>query len=48
MKTIEAATPAGRIAEPDEIASAILFLAGPAAAMITGTILPIDGGYLAR
>ena len=48
LATIKAATPLGRLAEPDEIASAILFLASPAAAMITGTILPIDGGFLAR
>jgi|SRR6185437_103169 NAD(P)-dependent dehydrogenase (short-subunit alcohol dehydrogenase family) len=48
VAAIEAATPNGRIAEPEEIASAILFLAGPAAAMITGVILPVDGGYLAR
>jgi len=48
MASIKAATPLGRIAEPDEIAAAILFLASPAAAMITGAILPIDGGYLAR
>ena len=44
----EAATPMGRLAEPDEIASAILFLASPAAAMITGVVLPVDGGFLAR
>ncbi len=48
LATIEAATPMGRLAEPEEIADAILFLASPAAAMITGTILPVDGGYLAR
>jgi NAD(P)-dependent dehydrogenase (short-subunit alcohol dehydrogenase family) len=48
LATIEAATPQGRLAEPEEIADAILFLASPAAAMITGSILPVDGGYLAR
>ena len=48
LATIEAATPMGRLAEPEEIADAILFLASPAAAMITGSILPVDGGYLAR
>lgn len=48
MATIIAATPLGRLAEPAEIAHAILFLASPAAAMVTGTILPVDGGYLAR
>jgi NAD(P)-dependent dehydrogenase (short-subunit alcohol dehydrogenase family) len=48
LATIKAATPMGRLAEPDEIASAILFLASPAAAMITGVVLPVDGGFLAR
>lgn len=48
METIIAATPLGRLAEPIEIANAILFLASPAAAMVTGSILPVDGGYLAR
>jgi NAD(P)-dependent dehydrogenase (short-subunit alcohol dehydrogenase family) len=33
-----------RMAEPEEIASAILFLASPAAAFITGIALPIEGG----
>lgn len=48
LATIEAATPMNRLAEPEEIADAILFLASPAAAMITGAIVPVDGGYLAR
>lgn len=48
IATIQAATPLGRLAEPEEIAAGMLFLASPAASMITGTILPIDGGYLAR
>ena len=39
-----AATPAGRIAEPDEAAEAALFLASPQASFITGQILAIDGG----
>jgi NAD(P)-dependent dehydrogenase (short-subunit alcohol dehydrogenase family) len=45
---IRAMTPLGRIAEPEEIAAAILFLAGPAATMITGHSLPVDGGFLAQ
>ena len=41
-------TPLGRLAEPEEIAASILFLASDAATMITGHTLPIDGGWLAR
>lgn len=44
---IEERTPMGRFAEPEEMAGAILFLASPASAMVTGHILPIDGGWLA-
>lgn len=42
------ATPMHRLAEPEEVAAAILFLASPAARMITGVTLPVDGGFLAR
>lgn len=40
--------PLGRLAEADEIAPAIVFLAGPGASMITGHTLPVDGGFLAK
>jgi NAD(P)-dependent dehydrogenase (short-subunit alcohol dehydrogenase family) len=40
--------PIGRILDPAEIAEAIVFLASPAASAITGAILPVDGGYVAR
>jgi 3-oxoacyl-[acyl-carrier protein] reductase len=36
--------PAGRIAEANEVANAIVFLASPAAAYITGINIPVDGG----
>jgi 3-oxoacyl-[acyl-carrier protein] reductase len=39
-----ASIPLGRPAEPAEIADAIVFLAGPAAAYITGIVLPVAGG----
>ncbi len=45
---IEAMTPLRRLAEPEEVAAAVLFLASPAAAMITGHTLPVDGGFLAQ
>ena len=38
----------GRIGEPEEVASAVVFLASPAASLITGDTLLIDGGWTAR
>lgn len=39
--------PMGRIAEPEEIAGAVVYLASPAARMVTGQILCVDGGFTA-
>ncbi len=38
-------TPMGRMGEPDEIASVVLFLASAASSLMTGSIVAADGGY---
>jgi NAD(P)-dependent dehydrogenase (short-subunit alcohol dehydrogenase family) len=48
MKTWTANIPLGRIGEQDEIVGPALFLASDASSMVTGVVLPVDGGYLAR
>jgi NAD(P)-dependent dehydrogenase (short-subunit alcohol dehydrogenase family) len=43
---ILARTPLGRWGQPEDVTGAVIFLCSPAAAFITGVILPVDGGYL--
>jgi NAD(P)-dependent dehydrogenase (short-subunit alcohol dehydrogenase family) len=38
-------TPMARWGQPEDVAGAAVFLASPAAAFITGVVLPVDGGY---
>lgn len=44
LEAILARTPMGRVAEPREVATAVAFLAMPAASYITGQCLSVDGG----
>jgi 2-deoxy-D-gluconate 3-dehydrogenase len=48
VERIERMTPMGRLAEPEEIVGAVLFLSSRASAMVTGHTLAIDGGFLAQ
>jgi NAD(P)-dependent dehydrogenase (short-subunit alcohol dehydrogenase family) len=45
--SLESRVPLGRIAEPEDVMRAALFLASPAAAFVTGQILYVDGGITA-
>jgi NAD(P)-dependent dehydrogenase (short-subunit alcohol dehydrogenase family) len=40
--------PIGRIGTVDEVAAAVVFLVSPAASLITGAVLPVDGGWVAQ
>mgnify|MGYP000447028001 CR=1 FL=1 len=43
---ITARIPMHRWGQPEDLQGAVVFLASPAAAYVTGAILPVDGGYL--
>jgi NAD(P)-dependent dehydrogenase (short-subunit alcohol dehydrogenase family) len=43
-----AGQPIGRLGRGDEIAAAVLWLCSPAASLVVGVALPVDGGYTAR
>ena len=44
--TLLARTPLKRWGRPEDVVGAVVFLCSPAAAFITGAIVPVDGGYL--
>ncbi len=43
-----ASQPIGRIADPAEVAAAVLWLCSPGASFVTGAAIPVDGGIVAR
>ncbi len=44
-RRIEEMTPLGRLARPEEVADAVVYLSSSRASFITGTVLAVDGGY---
>ena len=48
LKTLDAAIPVGRLAEPSEVADVVAFLASDAAGYITATTVFVDGGIMQR
>ncbi len=47
-RALEARQPMGRLVQPDEVAAAALYLASDEAAAVTGSILVVDGGWMAQ
>lgn len=47
-RAVESQIPAGRIGEVEDVSGAVAFLASPAATLITGASLAVDGGWTAR
>ena len=48
LAKIAATVPMGRLADPDEIAQVVCFLASDAASYMTGAMVSVDAGYGAR
>jgi NAD(P)-dependent dehydrogenase (short-subunit alcohol dehydrogenase family) len=48
MKAFLKNQPVGRMGRPEEIASAVLWLCSPAASLVLGVALPVDGGFTAH
>jgi gluconate 5-dehydrogenase len=48
VQTTVGQVPVGRMGLPNELVGAVIFLASPAAEMITGHVLAVDGGYTAQ
>ena len=40
--------PIGRYGEPEEVGAVVAWLCSDAASFVTGTAMPVDGGWLAR
>jgi NAD(P)-dependent dehydrogenase (short-subunit alcohol dehydrogenase family) len=47
-KSVVARIPLGRVGEPMDVAGAVVYLASPAASLVTGTTLVVDGGWTAQ
>ncbi len=44
IESVKTMTPMGRLGKPEEVAAAIVFLAGPQSSFITGQVIPVNGG----
>jgi NAD(P)-dependent dehydrogenase (short-subunit alcohol dehydrogenase family) len=48
LKSVVDRIPAGRVGTIDDVAAAVIYLASPASGLVTGVVLPVDGGWTAQ
>ncbi len=48
LADVLARIPVGRVGTTDDVAAAVIYLASAAAGLVTGTVLPVDGGWTAQ
>jgi 2-deoxy-D-gluconate 3-dehydrogenase len=48
LRQVLARIPAGRVGSIDDVAGAVIYLASEAAGLVTGSVLPVDGGWTAQ
>jgi len=48
LKSVLARIPLGRVGSVEEVAAAVIYLASPAGGLVTGSVLPLDGGWTAQ
>ena len=48
LRQVVSRIPAGRVGTIDDVAGAVIYLASDAAGLVTGTVLPVDGGWTAQ
>jgi NAD(P)-dependent dehydrogenase (short-subunit alcohol dehydrogenase family) len=48
LESVIARIPLGRVGDPTDVAGAVVYLASPAASLVTGTTLMVDGGWTIR